>query len=99
MPCRVHCTRWYSPVVNVISRFDKPAKVICHPPPTKGSPPCSHFLDNTDPTAQLSEPPSKLTDAIRPQRPRVLPLKSWGQSSTTIPAIPSTMPASPRREM
>src|SRR5581483_740030 len=100
IPFAVHTTLCTSSNSKAKIRFDRPANVICHAVPLNGSTSadCQRF-DNTEPKAQLKEPPSKLNDQPSSFQCRVVPDINSGQIRTVIPKIPSPSPALPRLEM
>ena len=80
-------------------RLAMPAKMTCQAVALKGSEAVCHFLESTEPSAQLNEPACNASNHHSSRRPIELDAISLGQMRTTTPAIPSNNPIFPRREM
>jgi len=99
MPRAVQRTWCCSPKRREISKVPKPPKVACQPVPTSGSMPDFQRLERTDPKAQLAAPARMLTAAKSCVGPSVRTATRLGQSSTTIPTMPSNRPTVPREDI
>src|SRR5215813_280643 len=98
MPRGVHVAREKSPITPAKSKFATPAKKTCHPMALK-QPPACHFLDITEPSAQLNDPAISASDhhiSLLPNSPAAV---SFGQSKTSKPTTPIPRPVMPRREI
>src|SRR3954451_18627919 len=100
MPRGVHCTCDRSSKEMAYAKLAMPAKVTCHAVPLKGSTSgdCQRF-ESTEPSAQLNDPPSRLSDHQNSVAPMVRMLINLGHNKTAMPAIPSASPPNPRMEM
>ena len=98
MPSNARCAG--SRRANASVRFSAPAMAICHPVAAKASMPSCQRLESADPSAHANDATGRVRAASSTRRSSGFDdiSRNLGHSSTTIPPIPNSRPAIPRRE-